>query len=120
MILFNNKDIVIDGRPLFFKSSFQKGIVSIQDILRENGKFLSFQEFREKYNIECNFLHYFQVVSAIPKYLLEKAEKTNLLKESFLANATTFQLSPTVLTDLVKMKNKDYYWLFFSRKTLSK
>ena len=48
MILFNNKDIVIDGRPFFFKSWFQKGIVSIQDILSENGKFLSFQEFREK------------------------------------------------------------------------
>ena len=107
MILFNNKDIVIDGRPFFFKSLFQKGIVSIQDIL---------SKYSIKYNIECNFLQYFQVVSAIPKYLLEKAEKTNLLKESFLANATTFQLSPTVLIDLVKMENKDYYWLFFQGK----
>jgi len=41
MILFNNKEILVGNRPIFLKSWFKSGIVSIQDILSENGKFLS-------------------------------------------------------------------------------
>ena len=55
-------------------------IVSIQDILSENGKFLSFQKFQQIYKIKCNFLNYYQVVSAIPKHLLERAKQIQLNK----------------------------------------
>lgn len=47
MILFNNKEILVGNRPFFLKDWLDLGIVSIQDILRENGKFLSFQEFNK-------------------------------------------------------------------------
>ena len=60
MILFNNKEILVGNRPIFLKSWFEEGIVSIQDVLSENGKFLSFQEFQETYKIKCNFLNYYQ------------------------------------------------------------
>ena len=49
MILFNNKEILVGNRPFFLKDWFDSGIVSIQDILNENGKFLSFQEFQQIY-----------------------------------------------------------------------
>ena len=42
MILFNNKEILVGNRPIFLKSWFESGIVSIQDILSENGIFLFF------------------------------------------------------------------------------
>ena len=74
MILFNNKEILVGSRPFFLKDWFGSGIVSIQDILSENGKFLSFQEFQQIYKIKCNFLNYYQVVSAIPKHLLYKGQ----------------------------------------------
>ena len=81
MILFNNKEILVGNRPFFLKDWFDLGIVSIQDILRDNGKFLSFQEFQQIYKIKCNFLNYYQVVSAIPKHLLERAKQTQLIKQ---------------------------------------
>ena len=84
MILFNNKEILVGNRPFFLKHWFDLGIVSIQDVLRENGKFLSFQEFQQIYKIKCNFLNYYQVVSAIPKHLLERAKQTQLNKTLFL------------------------------------
>ena len=84
MILFNNKEILVGNRPFFLKDWFDLGIVSIQDVLRENGKFLSFQEFQQIYKIKCNFLNYYQVVSVIPKHLLERAKQTQLNKTLFL------------------------------------
>ena len=116
MILFNNKEILVGNRPFFLKDWFDLGIVSIQDILRENGKFLSFQEFQQIYKIKCNFLNYYQVVSAIPKHLLERAKQTQLNKTLFL-DSENFQLSPSLSINLTKMKNKDYYWLFVKKST---
>ena len=78
MILFNNKEILVGNRPFFLKDWFDSGIVSIQDILSENRKFLSFQEFQQIYKIKCNFLNYYQVVYAIPKHLLERAKQIQL------------------------------------------
>jgi len=39
------KAILIDGKPFFIREWFSKGISFINDLLNENGKFLSFQEF---------------------------------------------------------------------------
>ena len=116
MILFNNKEILVGNRPIFLKSWFKEGIVSIQDILSENGKFLSFQEFKQTYKIKCNFLNYYQIISAIPKHLLERAKHAQLNKILFL-DSVNFQLSPSISIDLTKTKNKDYYWLFMKKST---
>ena len=116
MILFNNKEILVGNRPFFLKDWFDSGIVSIQDILNENGKFLSFQEFQQIYEINCNFLNYYHVVSAIPKHLLERAKQTQLNKTLFFYSEN-FQLFPSLSINLTKMKNKNYYWLFVKKST---
>ena len=51
-----------------------------------------------------------QIVSAIPKHLLDKARQKQVDKRIFLAEKA-FQLSPNTTIDLHKMKNRDYYWL---------
>ena len=61
------------------------------------------------------FLIYMPVVSAIPKYLIELAQKSHIDKTNFLC-PNLFQLAPDVSSDLLKMKNKDYYWLFIDNK----
>ena len=72
--------------------------------------------FQQKYNIKCNFLKYFQILSAIPKYLLGKARTAphvhvHVDKRSFFGN-TLYQLSNSTVIDLAKMKCKDHYWLY--------
>ena len=116
-ILFNNKEIRIENKTIFLKSWFVNEILTIQDILNENGKFLSFNEFKQNYNVNCNFLIYFQVINAIPKHLLEKAKNAQLNKNYFQSDGSNFnfQLSSSISIDLTKMKNKDYYWLFMKK-----
>jgi len=103
--MFNNKEILVGNRPIFLKSWFDSGIFSIQVILSENGKFLSFQEFQRTHKIKRNFLNYYQVVSAIPKHLLERAKQTQLNKTLFLGSEN-FQLSPSISSTLRRWKTR--------------
>ena len=83
LILFNNKDILVDGKPFFLSEWFRKGILSINELLNETGNVLTFQEFRDKYSCESNFLQYYQVVSAIPKRLWSLAKCSDTINRSF-------------------------------------
>ena len=60
LILWNNNSIIIDNATLFRKSWFERGIVTIKDVLNPKGKFLSYEEFSNKFNITTNYMHYFQ------------------------------------------------------------
>ena len=44
LILINNKEILVEGKPLFLRDWFNKGILSIQDLLDDAGNILSYQE----------------------------------------------------------------------------
>ena len=69
-ILYNNKEICIDGKTFFWKEWFMKGIKRIEDLLDEKGQVLPFPVFQRKYSLKkTSFLHYFQVISAIPGHL---------------------------------------------------
>ena len=117
LILFSNKDILIDGKSFFLHRSKEKGAVFIQDILDNNGKPLSFKESQDKFAIKSNFLSNRQVVSAIPKHLLQKARSIST-RDSFIAGTSTFLLTPSLNVDLSKMKCKDYYWLYINGSTV--
>jgi len=56
MVLFNNNEILVGGRPVFIKEWFDSNIFSIRDLLNSNGQLLSFQEFKNKYDRNTNFL----------------------------------------------------------------
>ena len=114
-VLFNNKEILIGGQSFFYRNWFNKNVFLIQDLLREDGKLLSYPEFTRKYKIRCNFLIYMQVVSAIPKCIIELAQKSHIDKVNFLCS-NLFQLAPNVSLDLLKMKNKDCYWLLIDNE----
>ena len=115
LVLFNNKDILIDNKTFFYKSWFKKGIFRVHDLLTERGTFFSHGEFTKRYNLNCHFLQYLQVVSAIPKRLLEKAKQKLDPKFTFSHDDTFFQLSSTIKDNLLKLKSKDYYWLFINK-----
>ena len=113
LILFNNKAILNGGKPFFIREWFSKGIICIGDLLNENGKLLSFQEFQRKYDFRTYFLNFYQVINAIPKALVSKARTQDKpLKECYLGNHNTkIQLAENIEIDLQKTKAKDFYWL---------
>ena len=56
LIIWNNKDITIEGKSLYWKTWSERGIYFVQDLLKNTGKYLSYEEFKTKYNIEVNFI----------------------------------------------------------------
>ena len=66
-IIWNNQNIVIDGKTIFYSSWFNKGIINICSLMTENNQFLSLPELRQKFSLEIPFTLYYGLVSAIPK-----------------------------------------------------
>ena len=87
-------------------------ITFMHDILNENGKFLTFEEFNRKYNMSVNFLNFFQILASIPPNLKSKAVSTLRPKNSVLDNSDIFEFSTEKSVLLSKIKCKDYYRLF--------
>ena len=53
----------------------EKGIVSVEDLLKEDGSYLSFREFKGKFSCNTNFIQYYHITSAIPNRLRLKARQ---------------------------------------------
>ena len=71
----------MDGKTLFFREWLDKGILSIQDLLRDTGRIMSYAEFISRYVCKVNFLQYYQAINAIPKNLLNKAKTSDLVRK---------------------------------------
>ena len=104
-VLFNDKDILIGSCSFFYRSWLNKNVFLVQDLLGDDGKVLSCSEFFRKFRLNGNFLQYMQVVSAIPKDLIEDAWRHHIDRTSILSKSS-FQLSVDLSLDLLKMKNK--------------
>ena len=116
--LFNNKEILIGRKSLFNKEWFDKGIRTINDLLDNDGKFLSFESFQNKFGLKrTNFLQFYQVIHANPKNLVSKALATELCSSSseFESNSTLFDLEPEVKLNFTTMKSREFYWLFVNK-----
>ena len=112
-ILWNNRDINIENKSVFWKAWRDKNVLFVQDLLNNQGNYLSPQEFGDKYNIKVNFLQYYQITSAIPAYLKSSASAhmdlgdLNSICENF-----DFQLSKDITLNLKKTLCKQFYKLF--------
>ena len=91
------------GKTVFYQGWFDQGVYSICDILDSSGMYLNFTDFCRKFSVKSSFLTYFQVLSAIPKRLLEKARDSFGNNSIFTPGNSTFHLSPSLLIDLSKL-----------------
>ena len=61
MILFNNKEILVGGKPIFIAEWLNSNILFIKHLLNSNGQFMSYKEFKNKYACKTNFLQFFKL-----------------------------------------------------------
>ena len=93
---------------------------AIKDLLHDNGQFLTYEEFQRKYSCKTNFLNFYQVVSAIPYYLLSKARNLDDISKNFYAERSPlFQLLNGHEINLDKAKAKEFYWILNERNLTS-
>ena len=115
-ILWNNKEINIENKSIFWKAWRNKNVLFVQDLLNKQGNYLSPQEFSEKYNIKVNFLQYYQITSAIPTHLKSYASAdTDLGDLNSICENFDFQLSNDVTLNLKKTFCKQFYKLFVEK-----
>ena len=78
--LFYNKNICINNQTVYFKNWVENNVLKISQMLKDDGQFLTVDEFQTKYtNIRTNFLSYNGLVNAIKAYM----RKMNLVCEPF-------------------------------------
>ena len=77
LVLFNNKEILVDNKAVQPSKWVQKGVISMKDLLKDDGSYLSFQRISDKFACKTNFLQYYQIISDIPNQLLLKASRTS-------------------------------------------
>ena len=73
-LLWYNSDIKIDGKLVFWKDCFEKGLLSIRQLYKE-GVLISFRQAQLLYGLDL--MRFNSIISAIPKYY---KTKENLMK----------------------------------------
>ena len=91
LVLFNNREILVDNKPVYLNNWVENDVILIKDLLKDDGNYLSFQEFLDKFACKTNFLQYYQIISAIPNHLLLKARQVvSVNKEHFTSKDLFF------------------------------
>ena len=94
----------------------------MNDLIDAKGSFLSFKLFEMRYGIlKVQFLQIFSSNLCYPERLTEKKPRS-LPKDpkepntNFLSGGILFQLSSVLTIDPLKLRSKDYYWLFLDKR----
>ena len=66
LIPFNNTEIQIGGKTVFYQDWFDQGVYSISDIVDSSGKYLNFADFCRKFSLSPIFLPIFKFCRLSP------------------------------------------------------
>ncbi len=73
--LYHNREIKIGGKPVFIKHWFQQGIQFINDVISNQGRVFSWEEFSVEHEVKGDYVTYYGLISAIPKQWLAAIER---------------------------------------------
>ena len=118
-IIWNNQDIRINNKPIFYKQWFEQGIIFIQDLCKENGDWFSYKQFTTKYDLKNCQLKFMGLINCL-KLLLRKNElykNINLLpKPKIDFDNSIFHTTDGKNIDILKVKSKMVYDMIIERK----
>ena len=97
-IIWNNSRILIGGRPIFYKPLFQAQILSIKHLLSENNTFLSFDELKQKVNINIPFTLYYGLITSIPTEWKKLLRNQNNCSQSVISTPAPLHDPPSTRT----------------------
>ena len=110
-VIWNNKDICINNRPIFYKTYFESGFIEVTDLLFDFNITESFNTISKKID-KTNFLVCAGLRHAIPSHLKSKSKTDN---HTFLAGPPSLIINNNAF-DILRKKSKDYYTLIISKK----
>ena len=113
-IIWMNRSILIENRPVFYKSWVKQGIVKLNDIVDNNGSLITVWDLNRSYGINIDIMMLNSLKSAIPKRWL----KTIKGRKVFTEKPMTLMLKNNhVEKNLTDIKTKDLYWEYIAKKS---
>ena len=97
-IIWNNSRILIGGRPIFNKPLFQAQILFVKHLLSENNTFLSFDELKQKANINIPFTLYYGLITSIPTEWKKRSRNQNSCSQSVISTPAPLHDPPSTRT----------------------
>ena len=85
IVVWNNMSVKINRKTVFYKKWYDKGVFYLKDLLNKNGRMLTFEDFKNKFDINCHKMQYMSLVDAIPLSWLMKCYKLLILKADVIA-----------------------------------
>ena len=111
--LWNNRDVKIENKSVYWKAWRDKNVRFIQDLLNDQGNDPTPQEVGVKYNIKVNFLHYYLLISALPTHLKSEASAhTDLGNLNLVGVRLDFHLAKDLNLNWKKTSCKQFYKSF--------
>ena len=108
IIVWNNKEIRIDNKPVYYKNYFKSGIIYIHDLRFDLSTTDSYNYFSNKID-KSNFLQWAGLRHSVPSHLKKINLNTSTISPSQL-------LIGNKIFDTKDTKSKDYYSLLVSKK----
>ena len=104
--IWYNDGILINRKPIFYRRLYSAGVHIVNDLLDEDGKFLSFDEFSRRIPGTLNFIEYNGLLISIRQFKLHRYPNVPALERRLSAPTI-----PYVLTVIMKSKRgcRDIY-----------
>ena len=96
-IIWNDRNIKIECKTRFYKTWFEKSLLRIEDLLQNEGNFLSFNQFSKKIYLETPFTLYFGLINSIPskwKLAIKRTPRQMIIKQTLSLPKTSTPLFP--------------------------
>jgi hypothetical protein len=111
-IIWYNRDIQINGECIMYEEWYKQNIVHVYDLLHESGRFFTYDEFINIFNVNCRHYRYMSVIDAIPqnwKLIIKhhKEETTNFDMQYSCSRKFGTSIKP-----IEKIQSRHIYWKF--------
>lgn len=107
-MIWNNQNVLVNGKSIFIKEWYEKGVIFFNDLCNCYGKWLSYENFCQKYNIKIHFLGYYSILNAVKSAVKYTGIDLTVKREYNFSSTIVSVLSGRKL-NLTKAKSKDYY-----------
>jgi len=115
-ILWYNKRILVDNRPVFFKTWNEHGIKRISHILKSNGIFYTPLELNNLYSINVNIMSYNSLKAAVPSEWMQNIRNNPIDNYIHSQDGDIFVKLGEKSKNALSVTCKDFYEYFVQQK----
>jgi exonuclease III len=115
-VLWRNKNIKINKKEILYKEWYNKGVLLLHDLLKENGDFKTLEDLNLDFHMTATCMEYNALKSAIPNQWRMDIKKMKVPKHAISNEEQAFIVCNNRTLSLSIAVNQDAYWEFVTKK----